>query len=185
MMETMPRWGVVCTGLLVLILVPVWDSYGALTPRDDHGEMAVDVEAFTSRVQAYVDEHRLADGSVEAVSGTTVPIMVMQFGYLPNVLRLRTGGTYTLEFAAKDVIHGFSLQMGTGSLNALLMPGMMTRMEITATQPGEYLFSCNEYCGIGHHLMSGKIVVEGPPASPPTRTPTPATGGQTTPGMGH
>jgi cytochrome c oxidase subunit II len=27
-------------------------------------------------------------------------------------------------------------------------------------RPGEYPMICHEYCGIAHHTMSGKIIVE-------------------------
>lgn len=161
------RWSTVAVGLLVLALVPVWGAYGALTPGGDHGAMEVDLEAFLRRSQGYAAEHSLADGSVQAVEGRPIPVTVMQFGYLPGVLRLRTGETYTLELVAQDVAHGFSLQMGSSSLNAVLMPGMMTMLELTPTQPGEYLIICNEYCGIGHQFMKSKLVVEEASGAPP------------------
>ncbi|MBI3978629.1 MAG: cupredoxin domain-containing protein [Chloroflexi bacterium] len=180
----MARWGVVGVGLLlVIVLVPVWAAYGALALADDHGGHAVDVAAFLARSRAYAEMHRLDDGSVQGVADVPIPMAVMQFGYQPNLLRLRTGETYVLEMVAMDVTHGVSLQMGSGSLNAALMPGMVTELKVTPTQPGEYLFLCNEYCGVGHHAMSGRIVVEGPPISPdavphrpeaPRVSPTPA-----------
>ena len=27
-------------------------------------------------------------------------------------------------------------------------------------QPGEYRFFCHEYCGLAHHMMFGRVVVE-------------------------
>ena len=30
---------------------------------------------------------------------------------------------------------------------------------VTPTMSGEYTIVCNEFCGIGHHQMTGKIVV--------------------------
>ena len=27
-------------------------------------------------------------------------------------------------------------------------------------EPGEYDFVCHEYCGVGHHTMAGKLIVE-------------------------
>jgi cytochrome c oxidase subunit 2 len=32
-------------------------------------------------------------------------------------------------------------------------------LQVTPDQAGEYGVICNEYCGIGHHLMVGKIYV--------------------------
>lgn len=157
----MPAWGAVVAGLLALAVVPVWAIYGALRPGDAHGEMSVDVGEFLARSQAYIEENRLEDGSVRGVPDSVIPVAVRQFGFQPNVLRLRTGQRYTLEFVATDVMHGFSLQMGVGSVNAVLTPGMMVMKELMPTEPGVYLFVCNEYCGIGHQAMSGTILVEG------------------------
>ena len=41
--------------------------------------------------------------------------------------------------------------------------------------PGEYLIACNEYCGVGHHMMAGKlIVVPQETWEPPNASRTPA-----------
>ncbi len=163
----MTRWGVIAIGLLVVVLLaPVWAAYGALVPGGhggEHGGMVFDVDAFAAAAARYAAAHTLPDGSVMAVTGEPIPILAQQFGFTPRILKMRTGETYSLEIASKDVIHGFSLQAGLGSLNAVLVPGSMTPLEITPTQPGEYLVLCNEYCGLGHQVMSGRILVEGPP----------------------
>ncbi|MEE9199272.1 MAG: hypothetical protein V3U26_05690 [Dehalococcoidia bacterium] len=160
----MKRWQVIAVGLLVMVLIPVWGAYGALTggggEHGGHGGMEMDADMHMAKSLAYMEEHRLEDGSVEAVPGEPIPITAAQFIFLPQVLRMRTGEEYTLQFMSKDVIHGFSLQMGS-SMNAQLMPDMMTTMEVVPTKPGEYLFLCNEYCGLGHQGMYGKIIVEG------------------------
>ena len=57
-----------------------------------------------------------------------------------------------------DVTHGF-LIVGTNA-NTMLVPGYVSQFMTTFRQPGEYLIVCNEYCGLGHHLMSAKLVVE-------------------------
>jgi cytochrome c oxidase subunit 2 len=35
---------------------------------------------------------------------------------------------------------------------------------VVPTEPGEFHIVCNEFCGVGHHLMVGKIIVK-PPAN--------------------
>ena len=42
----------------------------------------------------------------------------------------------------------------------MLIPGQVTRTVYTFREPGEYLLLCHEYCGLGHHVMSGKVIVE-------------------------
>jgi cytochrome c oxidase subunit 2 len=41
----------------------------------------------------------------------------------------------------------------------------VTRVVYTFDEPGEHLIICHEYCGIGHHNMWGKVIVEGEVAS--------------------
>ncbi len=163
----MTRWATVGVAMLVpLTLAPIWAAYGALAPGGDHGEMGVNMERFQAASEAYVAEHRLEDGSVYAVPETPIPVLSMQYGFQPNVLRMRAGRTYHLQFASRDVAHGFSLQLGAGSWNIMIMPGSMAMLEVQPNRPGEYLFLCNEYCGIGHQFMSGKIIVESGDGTP-------------------
>ncbi|MFQ5879039.1 MAG: hypothetical protein ACE5IZ_02550 [Dehalococcoidia bacterium] len=127
--------------------------------------MQVNPAEWLAKATAYAQEHRLEDGSVRAVPGEPIPIAAMQYAWVPNVLRMHTGEEYHLQLASIDVIHGFSLQMGGNSLNASVMPGMMSMVELVPTQPGEYLINCNEYCGIGHQFMAARFIVEGEPIS--------------------
>ena len=46
-------------------------------------------------------------------------------------------------------------------VNAMVIPGQITRITGTFDEPGEYNIVCHEYCGIGHHGMWGKVVVGG------------------------
>ena len=34
-------------------------------------------------------------------------------------------------------------------------------LRITPTEEGDYRIVCNEFCGVGHHLMVGKVTVLG------------------------
>ncbi len=40
------------------------------------------------------------------------------------------------------------------------MPGYDYGLKITPNEAGDYKVLCNEFCGIGHHRMLGKIIVE-------------------------
>jgi cytochrome c oxidase subunit 2 len=153
--------------MVVVGLAPVWARYGALAPGHGHGGSAAEVPAFLARADAYTAEHALDDGAVEAVPGDEpIPVVVRQFGFQPRELRLRTGERYVIELMSIDVIHGFSLYAGDGSVNAQLVPGEPVRIEVVPTRPGRYLVLCNEYCGVGHHVMSGVFVVEGDAIDP-------------------
>ena len=73
-------------------------------------------------------------------------------------LRLRVGETYRLHLSALDLQHGFSLQ--PLNMNFQVLPGYDHVLTITPTSKGEFTIVCNEFCGIGHHAMTGKIFVE-------------------------
>ena len=73
-------------------------------------------------------------------------------------LRLRQGETYRLHLSALDLQHGFSLQ--PLNMNFHVLPGYDHVLTITPTSKGEFTIVCNEFCGIGHHAMTGKIFVE-------------------------
>jgi cytochrome c oxidase subunit 2 len=42
----------------------------------------------------------------------------------------------------------------------MLLPGQLSRVTARFDKPGEYPMICHEYCGIAHHTMGGKIIVE-------------------------
>ena len=146
------------------------------------------VGEFRHNTEAFIARHRQADGSVDvgAASGeaqpashsahgagheappivtaapagpTDVYLLVQQWSFEPDVLRLRAGVPYRFRMMAVDVAHGASLQLGPASRIVRLRQGILVEQELTFTRPGEYLVYCTLYCGIGHDRMSGRIVV--------------------------
>ncbi len=92
------------------------------------------------------------DGSIE------VRIMALMFAFQPSEIRVPVGRSVTFRITASDVIHGFQI-VGTNG-NAMVVPGYVSQFTAVFDTPGEYLIVCNEYCGIGHHGMFGKLIVE-------------------------
>ena len=56
------------------------------------------------------------------------------------------------------MVHGFEI-VGTNA-NTMVIPGYVAQFTTRFTTPGEYLIVCHEYCGLGHHAMMGKLIVE-------------------------
>jgi cytochrome c oxidase subunit 2 len=54
-------------------------------------------------------------------------------------------------------MHGLSIQ--PVNMNFQIYPGYDYVLRFKPTETGEYKVVCNEFCGIGHHTMIGKIVV--------------------------
>ncbi|MBI3990446.1 MAG: cytochrome c oxidase subunit II [candidate division NC10 bacterium] len=78
--------------------------------------------------------------------------------FAPNEIRVPAGSTVTFVATSKDVVHG--LFIPKVNVNVMLLPGWVARVVARFDRPGEYPFLCHEYCGIAHHTMWGKVIVE-------------------------
>ncbi len=156
----------------VLLLVPLWSILGAAS-GESHAHAMTTIEPpdyFAWRLEQQTEKYGQADGSIKLTDSGDIYVLAMQYAFIPQVIRLETGRQYNLHFYSPDVIHGASLihvdQHGTlkpFSLNTVLPPGPMTMVTIEPRLPGEILIACTEYCGVAHHLMHSKIIVEGEP----------------------
>ena len=57
-----------------------------------------------------------------------------------------------------DVIHSFWVPKLSGKMDAV--PGFTSSIWVQATEPGEYLGQCTEFCGLGHADMLAKVVAQ-------------------------
>lgn len=85
-------------------------------------------------------------------------LLAQTWSYTPNEIRIPAGSHVTFIVTSADVIHGLLIQ--NTDVNAMIVPGQVTRVHATFHAPGEYLFLCHEYCGLGHHTMAGRVVAE-------------------------
>jgi len=92
------------------------------------------------------------DGSAE------VTVVAQLFSFDPPEIHVPAHRPVTFRLTSTDVIHGFEVA-GTNT-NSMIVPGYISQLTTRFDHPGEYLLVCNEYCGAGHHMMSGKLVVE-------------------------
>ena len=88
-----------------------------------------------------------------------VTVLAQVWNFTPAEIRIPVGSEVTFTIHSKDVIHGIKI-LGT-NVSMMVIPGQVGKATYTFREPGEYLFVCHEYCGAGHHLMSGKVIVEG------------------------
>lgn len=87
-----------------------------------------------------------------------VVLLGSAWSWNPAEIRVPAGSEVTFLAAATDVIHGLHIS-GT-RVNMMLIPGQISRNTYRFERPGEHLLICHEYCGAGHHLMSGMVIVE-------------------------
>lgn len=80
------------------------------------------------------------------------------FAFNPGDIEVPVGSKVNFIMTSKDVVHG--MQIVETNVNAMILPGHIQTISQTFNEPGEYLILCNEYCGIGHQLMSTTITVK-------------------------
>jgi len=74
-----------------------------------------------------------------------------------NVLRVPSGRPVRLLMTSRDVIHSFYVP--EFRIKQDVLPGRYTETWFEATQPGRYQILCAEYCGAGHSIMRGEVIV--------------------------
>ncbi|HTW71184.1 MAG TPA: hypothetical protein VME47_14945 [Acetobacteraceae bacterium] len=82
--------------------------------------------------------------------------------WTPSPLHMPQGAAITFHVTSADVLHGFEVQ-GT-TINVTVILGVTGSVTDTFDHPGTYYIICNEFCGIEHQAMIGRIIVD--PARP-------------------
>jgi cytochrome c oxidase subunit 2 len=95
--------------------------------------------------------------TTRADGGVTAHVVASMFSFYPTPIEVPAGRPITFRLTSSDVLHGFQV-VGTNA-NVMVAPGYVTQFTMTFDRPGEYLIACNEYCGMAHHYMTGKLVV--------------------------
>lgn len=95
---------------------------------------------------------------VDAGGNVEVHVVLLMYAFLPAEIRVPAGRPVTFRVTSADVTHGFQIS-GTNA-NTMVLPGYVSQFTYTFERPGEHLVVCNEYCGLGHHTMQAKVIVE-------------------------
>lgn len=97
-------------------------------------------------------------GVVEVAPGHYEARLIAQiWSFTPNEIRVPAGSTVTFVATSRDVVHGLFVR---GKTNVMLLPGQVARVTTRFDRPGVYPMLCHEYCGLAHHTMWGKVIVE-------------------------
>ncbi len=115
---------------------------------------------FEAKAEAFVKKYTVREEEgipvVRPAPGAEVYMLARLWEWWP-ILELKKGQTYRLHLSSMDLQHGFSLQ--PVNINIQVHPNIDYVITITPTQTGTFSVVCNEYCGIGHHTMVGRIYV--------------------------
>ena len=87
-----------------------------------------------------------------------VRMLAQIWAFAPGEIRVPAGSTVHFWVTSKDVVHG--LFIPRANVNVMVLPGQIAHVEARFDRPGEYPIICHEYCGIAHHTMAGKVIVE-------------------------
>lgn len=144
--------------LVLTAMMPLWFFLGHQNvPTETY---RVTPEEYFASVNAFVEEYQVDTLQgipvVEPPPGADVYLLARQWQWYP-VLKLKKGEEYRLHLSSMDTQHGFSLQ--PTNLNIQVLPTYDYVAKIIPAQSGEYGIICNEYCGIGHHIMTSKVIV--------------------------
>ena len=118
---------------------------------------------YQAKTQAMVDQYTVRTETnmqipvVHPPPGSDVYLIGRLWQWWP-LLELEKGQTYRLHISSMDWQHGLSIQ--PVNINMQVVPGYEMVLNITPDVAGEYGVVCNEYCGIGHHTMLGRIYVK-------------------------
>ncbi len=143
--------------ILITLIMPYWHITGKQNPPQEY--YRVSPTKFASIVERFTQKYKTGEENgvaiVEPPEGD-IFIAGSQFVWHP-ILKLQSGKTYRLHLSSTDVQHGFSIY--PLNMNFMALPDMDYVLTIQPDKPGEYFIICNEFCGGGHHAMTGKIIV--------------------------
>jgi cytochrome c oxidase subunit 2 len=144
--------------LVLFAMMPLWHLRGGQNPSGIRHR--VEPAAYKARVDEFVAAYKVGEDKgfpvVEPPPGSDVYLLGRMWAWWP-VLKLQKGATYTLHLSSLDLNHGFNLY--PFNVNFQVVPGYDYGLRITPTEAGDYRIVCNEFCGIGHHTMVGRILV--------------------------
>jgi cytochrome c oxidase subunit 2 len=147
-------------GLIMTFMMPYWHVVG----KQNLGTETYKTKPadFQASAQAFVDKYTVRNEGprnypvVAPPAGGDVYMIARLWDWWP-IIELKKGETYRFHLSSLDWQHGFSLQ--PANINIQVVPNYEHVFTLTPNASGEYSVICNEYCGIGHHLMIGKILV--------------------------
>ncbi|MFZ5478430.1 MAG: cytochrome C oxidase subunit II [Myxococcota bacterium] len=145
--------------VVLSIAMPWWHVKGK---QNSTGESyRVEPMAFYTRVDKFVETNKVGEVNgipvVQPAPGGDAYMLGQMWRWYP-ILKLKKGQTYRLHLSSLDLQHGFSLL--PMNMNFQVLPGYDHVLTITPTSAGTFPIICNEFCGIGHHGMTGQILVE-------------------------
>lgn len=158
--------------LILSIAMPFWHYFGKQTSAGE--AYIISPQDYLGVVRGYIRDNQIGAEQVRVFNPMTqrevemsVPITTPTadgHAYIVGhnwewypILQLKKGQEIKLHLSSGDYQHGFCLL--PMNMNFHVVPGYDHVITITPTQTGTFDIICNEFCGIGHHRMTGRIIV--------------------------
>ena len=114
--------------------------------------------AVSLAVAAFITMNVASGTSSNSEQERGIKIVAQRFFFTPHEIILKKGEKVRLEFTSLDFVHGFNVP--DLNIRSNLPPGKITTIHLTPQKAGTYDFICDNFCGVGHEDMGGKIIVK-------------------------
>ena len=158
-------------GLIMFVMMPLGHFWNQNVSSETY---KTDPEEYRQIADKFIAHYQRKDAKGEAITHNGKPggiplvdapskengdvFLVAQAWQFRPVLVLKKNKTYRIHMSSLDYQHGFSLQ--PSNINLQVVPGYEMVITVTPNQAGSYSIVCNEFCGIGHSNMAGRIYVK-------------------------
>ena len=144
--------------LIMFFMMPYWHLYGKQNLSNEAYQTSA--PQFQAKVDQMIASYQVGEQAglpvVRPPAGSDIYMLGRLWQWYP-ILELEKDQSYRLHLSSMDWQHGFSLQ--PVNINVQVHPGYEMVITLRPDQAGEFGVVCNEFCGIGHHMMVGKIYV--------------------------
>jgi cytochrome c oxidase subunit 2 len=81
----------------------------------------------------------------------TIEVHAKRFSFVPAEITVKKGETVSLSLVSDDVPH--SLLIESLGINAAIVKGHSTQVQVTPNKAGDFPGRCGRFCGTGHGSM--------------------------------
>jgi len=145
-------------GLFMFFFMIAWHFIGQQNLASE--AYRISPSAFEAKVEDFAKKYTVREEKgipvVKPPASTDIYLLGRLWQWWP-ILELEKGVSYRFHLSSLDWQHGFSLQ--PVNINVQVHPGYEHVITLTPTETGQFGIICNEFCGIGHHQMTGKVYV--------------------------
>lgn len=147
-------------GLVMFFTMIYWHIAGEQNLSNE--AYRVDPEEYGRRVEDFAEQYKVREEGTTSIPVVRPPAggdayMIGRLWEWWPILELQKGQSYRLHLSSMDWLHGWSLQ--PTNINIEIHPNYEMIITIKPDQAGVFGVICNEYCGVGHSQMVGRIYV--------------------------